>query len=90
MTQITFNISQDANPSLIRSILENIKGVLAGSISIRQENETNPSTSDKMDSVRSNNLSHEEFMSKLNSLVKSIDKSAIDYNDEKTKYILSK
>lgn len=77
MTQITFAISQDTNPTTIKKILENIKGVVANTITIKKEKS-------------GEGLSHEEYMEKLKSLISSIDKDAIDYQDEKTQYILSK
>lgn len=84
MTRFTFAISPDANPSMIRNILENIKGVLANSISITQ---TDPKD---IPAEGSKTLSHEEYMEKLHSLINSIDKTAIDRTDDKTQYILSK
>ena len=89
MTQVTFTISSDTNPSIIRNILENIKGILVGSISIHQiDNST--SNKEMSPEVQKESMSHSEYMSRLKSLIQSIDKTAIDHTDEKTRYILSK
>lgn len=76
MTQITAVLSDDANPSIIQQVLENMKGVLK--VSIHKDKKT----LDKEKTVS------EEGLSDLQNLVNSIDRAAIDINDERTRYIL--
>ena len=76
MTQITATLGDDANPSIIQQVLENMKGVLKVSIH-RDKNLTDKEKSDS-----------DEWLNELNSLVENIDRSAIDIDDERTRYIL--
>lgn len=76
MTQITATLGENANPSIIREVLENMKGVLKVTISRYHENinELPEKSSDRME--------------KLIKLQQKIDLSGIDIKDEKTRYIL--
>ena len=78
MTQIiaTLTLDKNANPSIIRSLLENIKGVIQVSL----DNQTKVSDS--------NNEEAEEWIQKLHQLQQNIDRSLIDMNDERTQYIM--
>ena len=90
MTKISFAITNDTNPSSIRQLLENIKGVLVGSISIETDKKAEADYINTIQQETAETARHNDYMKKLHQLVSSIDKSAIDHNDEKTRYILSK
>ena len=87
MTQITATIANEADPDLIRQIFENIKGVIETSISFKGDKNT-----EENDSIDPAVLTQEkkEWLNKLNRLYNNVDREAIDVNDEKTRYILSK
>lgn len=76
MTQITATLSDNANPSIIREVLENMKGVLKVTISKHQDVVTEKcgKTMERLD--------------KLANLQKKLDLSSIDIKDERTRYIL--
>lgn len=76
MTQITAVLGDDANPSIIQQVLENMKGVIK--VSIHRDKKT----LDKEKTVS------EEWIKDLQKLVNRIDRSAIDIDDERTRYIL--
>lgn len=76
MTQITAILGEDANPSIIQQVLENMKGVLSVSIHRDKKNLEKETTLSK------------EWLNDLQKLVNSIDRSTIDINDERTRYIL--
>ena len=76
MTQITAVLGEDANPSIIQQVLENMKGVLK--VSIHRDEKT----LDKEKTVS------EEWVKDLQNLLNRIDHSAIDIDDERTRYIL--
>lgn len=76
MTQITVTLGEDANPSIIRQVLENMKGVLK--VSIKHDK----------NSPTQKNIESSEWRDELNSLLKNIDYSAIDINEERTRHIL--
>ena len=86
MTQITATLEKGTDPNVIRKILENIKGVHPASISIKNvEVETKSYNKNEMISEE-----NKEWLEKLNKLYHNVDRAAIDLNDERTKYILSK
>ena len=87
MTQITATLSKDADPNLIRQIFDNVKGVIETTITFKKEDEH---IND--DLTKGKELSHEkkEWLKKLNHLYNNVDRDAIDLNDERTQYILSK
>ena len=87
MTQITATIANEADPDLIRQIFENIKGVIETSISFKGDK-----NAEENDSIDPAVLTQEkkEWLNKLNRLYNNVDREAIDVNDEKTRYILSK
>lgn len=76
MTQITALLDDDANPTIIQQVLENMKGVLK--VSIHRDKRI----FDKEKSVS------EEWLNDLKNLVNKIDRSSIDIDDERTRYIL--
>lgn len=87
MTQITATLSNEADPNLIRQIFENVKGVIATSVTFKKEAEhANYVLSEE------SNLSPEkkDWLNKLNRLYNNVDRGAIDLNDERTQYLLSK
>lgn len=75
MTKITAILEKDADPNLIRQIFENVKGVL--NVTIQKEK-----------IGKEKNEEAEEWIKKLHKLQNNIDKSAIDMNDERTRYIM--
>ena len=87
MTQITATLAKEADPNLIRQIFDNVKGVIETSITFKKEEEP---IDDNL--TKENNLSPEkkEWLNKLNHLYNNVDREAIDLNDERTQYILSK
>lgn len=92
MTQFTFTIASDANPSMIRKILENIKGIMSNTISVRQLDTEVEAVADIQGNTeeQSQSITHEAYMNRLKTLIRSIDKSSIDRKDDKSNYILSK
>lgn len=76
MTRITATLGDDANPSIIQQVLENMKGVLKVSV----HSDKNFSENEKCVS--------EEWLNELHNLAKKINRSAIDVDDERTRYIL--
>ena len=87
MTQITATLAKGADPNLIRKIFENVKGVISTSITFKNENGNS-----KDDLLEDSKISPEkkQWLDKLNRLYNNVDRDAIDLNDERTQYILSK
>lgn len=85
MTRITAFLANEADPNLIRKIIENVKGVIATSIYFPEENKDE---SKETESVLT--PEKQQWLDKLNRLYDNVDREAIDLNDEKTRYILSK
>lgn len=77
MTQLVVTLENGADSSFLSKIIENLKGVIG--VSSQVINTTN--TQDRKT---------EEWIKKMRSLSKKIDKSVIDRSDERTQYILSK
>ena len=75
MTQILVTLDNNADASLLRRMIENMKGVIATSVQ-----------SIKM----ADNDNDEEWISNLHAIKRSINPDLIDMNDERTKYIMSK
>ena len=78
MTQIiaTLTLDENANPSLIQELLENMKGVVQ--VSLTKETKVS----------ESKNIEADEWIEKLHQLQQHIDRTAIDIDDERTRYIL--
>ena len=76
MTQITAILGDDANPSIIQQVLENMKGVLKVSIHKEKKNSENEK------------IFSDEELNELHNLAEKINRSAIDIDDERTRYIL--
>ena len=78
MTQIvaTLTLDESANPSLIQEFLENLKGVIEVSLNKQAK------------SLETKNEEAEEWIKKLHRLQQNIDRSVIDMNDERTRYIM--
>ncbi|MDE5584847.1 MAG: hypothetical protein K2I92_00745 [Muribaculaceae bacterium] len=75
MTQILVTLDKNADASLLRRMIENMKGVIATSVqSIK----------------KSDNDDAEEWINNLHAIKRSINPDLIDMNDERTKYIMSK
>lgn len=75
MTQILVTLDNNADASLLRRMIENMKGVIATSVqSIK----------------KADNEDAEEWISNIRAIKRSIDPNLIDINDERTKYIMSK
>lgn len=78
MRQLTLTLSPQIDENALLKVLKNLNGVENIKISDPEKNE-------KTSSERV-----EEIINNLKQVRDSIDKSLIDFNDEKTKYILSK
>ena len=87
MTQITATLSKEADPNLIRQIFENVKGVIATSITFKKEEEN---SNDILSKESKLSPEKRDWLNKLNHLYNNVDRDAIDLNDERTQYILSK
>lgn len=93
MTQIIVTLERDANPSLLQKIFENIKGVLTTSVKSYHVNEAKEKVISKEEEAsEATKLTPEkiDWLNRLNALCDNIDRSVIDLDDEKTRYILSK
>lgn len=75
MTQFVVTLENNANTSLLRRMIENMKGVLNVSVS-RSSKDVDEET--------------KQWIDKMNYLGNSIDSSILDMNDDRTKYILGK
>lgn len=75
MTQIVVTLEKGADANFLRRMIENMHGVLKTTLS------TNAVTSGE---------EKKEWTEKKNWLSDNFDKSAIDYDDDRVKYILSK
>lgn len=80
MTRITVTLENGADSSLLKRMIENMKGVLKATVSVSSE-ATTPYVEDK---------ATEEWIEKMRRLSDSIDPSIIDMNDDKTRYLMSK
>ena len=87
MTQITATLSKEADPNLIRQIFDNVKGVIATSITFKKEEEN---SNDILSKESKLSPEKRDWLNKLNHLYNNVDRDAIDLNDERTQYILSK
>lgn len=76
MTQMTVWLDNDANPAIIKQVLQNMKGVMK--ISFHKE------------MSRKNEKEEDEWLADLHRLVNNVDTSKIDMKDEKTRYLMSK
>lgn len=75
MTQIVVTLENDADTTLLRRMIENMKGVMQTSIR----------------SVKNNDIEEADaWMKKLHAIKQSIDPSVIDMSDDRTRYIMSK
>lgn len=75
MTQILVTLDHNADASLLRRMIENMKGVIATSVqSIK----------------KSDHEEAEEWIKNLHEIKRSINPDLIDMNDERTRYIMSK
>ena len=73
---MTVWLDNDANPAVIKEVLQNMKGVMK--VSLRKGK-------NKKDEVKT-----QEWIDGLHRLVDNVDRSVIDMNDERTLYIMSK
>lgn len=78
MTQMTVWLDNDANPSIIKKVLQNMKGVKK--ISLQKDKKK----------ISDDEKKEQEWIKELHRLVNNVDRTKIDTNDEKTRYILSK
>lgn len=75
MTQILVTLDNTADASLLRRMIENMKGVIGTSVqSIKKADHDDA----------------EEWIENLHAIKRSINPDLIDMNDERTKYIMSK
>ena len=76
MTQIIVTVDSNADSSLLRKMIENMKGVIKASIKNRSDDEKTDESG--------------EWFDQLQDLKQMIDPSVIDMDDERTRYIMSK
>lgn len=76
MTQMTVWLDNDANPAVIKKVLQNMKGVMKISL--------------QKDKHKKEDVKAQEWINELHRLVNNVDRTVIDMNDERTRYILSK
>lgn len=76
MTQIVVTLENGADSSLLRQMIENMKGVLKTSLRNRPSSDNSTEVNEWIDGMRE--------------LSGSIDSSIIDMDDERTRYIMSK
>lgn len=75
MTQILVTLDNTADTSLLRRMIENMKGVIETSVqSIKKSDYDNP----------------DEWIRNLHAIKNSINPDLIDMDDERTRYIMSK
>ncbi|MCM1490879.1 MAG: hypothetical protein NC095_08660 [Muribaculum sp.] len=77
MTQLVVTLENGADSSFLSKIIENLKGVIGVSSQV-------------INTANIQDKKTEEWIKKMRSLSKKIDKSVIDGSDERTQYILSK
>ena len=75
MTQILVTLDNTADTSLLRRMIENMKGVLATSL---------------QSITKSDHEDAEEWLDNLHAIKQSINPDLIDMSDERTRYIMSK
>ncbi|MDE7408831.1 MAG: hypothetical protein K2N09_02295 [Muribaculaceae bacterium] len=75
MTQILVTLDNHADASLLRRMIENMKGVLATSVQTIKKSE---------------HEEVEEWLNNLHEIKHSINPDLIDMDDERTRYIMSK
>ena len=75
---MTVWLDDDANPAIIKKVLRNMKGV--GKISLHKEQKKGAKEESEA----------EKWIKELHELVNNVDRSVIDMNDERTKYIMSR
>ena len=75
MTQILVTLDNNADPSLLRRMIENMKGVIATSVQTIKKSEHDEA---------------EEWIRNLHDIKQMINPKLIDMNDERTRYIMSK
>ena len=75
MTQILVTLDNNADTSLLRRMIENMKGVLATSVQTIKKPESEEV---------------EEWLNNLHEIKRSINADLIDMTDERTRYIMSK
>ena len=75
MTQILVTLDNTADTSLLRRMIENMKGVLATSV---------------QSITKSDHEDAEEWLDNLHAIKQSINPDLIDMSDERTRYIMSK
>ena len=80
MTRITVTLENGADSSLLKKMIENMRGVLRATVSVTPNEIPEKSV----------NLSTEAWIKKMRSLSDSIDTSIVDLEDERTRYLMSK
>ena len=80
MTRITVTLENGADSSLLKKMIENMRGVLRATVSVTPNEIPEKSV----------NSSTEAWIKKMRSLSDSIDPSIVDLEDERTRYLMSK
>ncbi len=95
MTQLTVTLEKGADSSLLRTLIENLRGVAKVTFTHTEHKVRNLNTkggaNDKIhDFSKQTKLSPEtkKWLDEMNSLSASIDPDVIDMDDERTRYIL--
>ena len=73
---VTLDLDRNANPSLLKKMMSNMKGVLK--VSVHREKST----------PKNNSKEIKDWIREMENFSRNFDSSAIDMNDERTKYIM--
>lgn len=84
MDQLIVNIEPGANVAFLRKIIKNIKGIEG--VVLKRDVEIQP----KVKTMKKSDKKTEEWIRKMRELSNSVEPSAIDMNDERTRYLMSK
>ena len=77
MTQIIVTLEPGADSSFLQRVINNMKGVFRTSVTENTQSEVN-------------GMGKNEWLEKLHEIKKDINPEVIDWDDERTKYLLSK
>lgn len=78
MTQMVVTIENGADTDFLRRMIQNMKGVL--DVSLRNSRKK----------IYSNGMTTDEWIDSMKDLSNSVDSSVVDWNDERTRHIMSR
>lgn len=78
MTQMVVTIENGADTDFLRRMIQNMKGVL--DVSLRNSRKK----------IYSNGMTTDEWIDSMKDLSNSVDASVVDWNDERTRHIMSR